>query len=370
VRFETSLDGTASGRGLFVRGGGDSSDVNCAFAHLPPAAASGKEQDCAGEGVQTEISRAGHERGQYHRRAMHCRLVALVMALVSFSFSGPMVASADVCDADVDGSGSVLGGDLSAYLMCQGLQPAGECAAADVNCDGVINGCDLAVIQCAQNTSNDGSCCETVRCGSCVDESGCAIGAAVQCAERGQVFTECGRCESGDVLPASCGPAPACRCNPDVDGDGGNGLDDTAQILDCIAEGDRPECANADINCDLTIDLCDADIHILTVGVSGDMPEVCAAAVCAPCVIDGVCEQRESGTCADRGGEVLPPGAACPGAAPDVPHFRGGGGCECGAVGAAPAPGLAWFGLVAFATVRLRRRLSPRSQASGSGAAR
>ncbi len=64
------------------------------------------------------------------------------------------------CDGDVDEDGVVGVSDLAIVLACEGTTPVGVCARADVNCDGVIDMQDAAIVQCQINAGwPDPSCC-------------------------------------------------------------------------------------------------------------------------------------------------------------------------------------------------------------------
>ena len=62
------------------------------------------------------------------------------------------------CDCDVDGDGvCTVGGDQVAILQCQGQSPIGVCAPADINCDGIIDDCDVDTFSCGASGGSD--CC-------------------------------------------------------------------------------------------------------------------------------------------------------------------------------------------------------------------
>jgi hypothetical protein len=63
------------------------------------------------------------------------------------------------CDGDLDGNGTVGLPDLTILLGCIGLPPTGACAGADLNCDGVIDAADQAVLQCQFGGPPDPACC-------------------------------------------------------------------------------------------------------------------------------------------------------------------------------------------------------------------
>ncbi len=64
------------------------------------------------------------------------------------------------CNGDLDDDGSVTGIDLAILQGCLGLPPIGPCAAADLDCDGVIGPNDEAILQCQLAVGwPDPACC-------------------------------------------------------------------------------------------------------------------------------------------------------------------------------------------------------------------
>lgn len=63
------------------------------------------------------------------------------------------------CDGDMNGDGSVDLTDFMLFTPCIGQPPVGECAAADVNCDGVIDVADTAAMSCLQSGGGL-ACCD------------------------------------------------------------------------------------------------------------------------------------------------------------------------------------------------------------------
>ena len=61
--------------------------------------------------------------------------------------------------------------DLADLLSCIGKPPINFCAVADLNCDGLIDFCDLGIVEC-QLGSGDPQCCDTVICGACCSGDG------------------------------------------------------------------------------------------------------------------------------------------------------------------------------------------------------
>jgi hypothetical protein len=64
------------------------------------------------------------------------------------------------CTADLNGDGVVGLPDQVILGMCIGDPPAGPCAAADIDCNGVIDAADLAVLNCQFLGPPDPACCE------------------------------------------------------------------------------------------------------------------------------------------------------------------------------------------------------------------
>ena len=104
----------------------------------------------------------------------------------------------------------------------------------------------------------------------------------------------------GSAFPL--GRAQGCPCDGDVDGNGSIQLPDIVIVLDCVLGVEPPPeagCDNADMNCDGTIDLCDAS-RVWCHFVGGT--DCCAAGtVCGACcnsssfpacaeVSDGFCD--------------------------------------------------------------------------------
>lgn len=311
------------------------------------------------------------------------RGLSLAFALLLALIVCPSIAHADpdICNPDLDDDGMVGAADASRLISCYGGRPAGFCSIADVNCDGNIDGCDIAVMRCSWGGPIDPACCRTVRCGACTRLDGsCDFVSEADCAAPMESFSECLVCDPAvDVLPPACDGPPICTCNPDVTGDMFNDDRDGARLLACI-EGTLGEaaCTLADINCDGVVDLCDLGIRELAGGASGDMLALCAAAECGTCVLGPECFRAERTMCEADGGEfrgadgecpmVDPPDAApgpdagpTPDASPspdtrprptpgdDVASFRGSGGCGCRAAhGPANVP---WLLAFAFAVV-------------------
>lgn len=72
-----------------------------------------------------------------------------------------VVFSAECCNADTDGDGSVGGNDLQIFLPCmnQAAVPGHACEPADVNCDGWIDNSDVDVVMCELLTPGSPACC-------------------------------------------------------------------------------------------------------------------------------------------------------------------------------------------------------------------
>ena len=56
------------------------------------------------------------------------------------------------CSADVDGSGTVDGGDYDQLVACLGHSPTTSCEGADIDCDGDIDNGDVDVWFCRDAT--------------------------------------------------------------------------------------------------------------------------------------------------------------------------------------------------------------------------
>lgn len=103
------------------------------------------------------------------------------------------------CDADIDDDGAVGPIDLGMLKGCIGNPPDGGCAAADVNCDGLIDLCDLGILLC-QWGAGDPQCCDTVTCGGCCAGNGSCVQSEEQlCLDAGFLFLGADTSCAGDA---------------------------------------------------------------------------------------------------------------------------------------------------------------------------
>jgi len=167
--------------------------------------------------------------------------------------SGPDSADARpacVCNADLDDNTGIGVSDFNILTVCLSSPTDPGCASSDINCDGTIDDCDFAVLQCQWGASGGRPDC----CAAC---DACVPGTDYRCA------------------------ASVCACNADLDADGQVTLVDTGQMVDCVNDPTGPGCALADINCDGTIDECDIAVVDCALGTRGGNSVCCAA--CADC---------------------------------------------------------------------------------------
>ncbi len=235
------------------------------------------------------------------------------------------------CSGDVDGNGVLDPGDLS--CVEQGIDDPLRCPGGDVNCDGVIDSCDYATIECLLPPNNGGPACCDVPCGACcafcksldgtpgavgevcrqTTQAGCNNG--VQPGPAGGMF-----CQPGIYVAdgASCTPSP-CDCNGNgvPDGDDIDPTDPDGDGLvsdDCNDNGVPDECEFPDPN---TVGAC----CIPGVGCGNTNAADCATAggiyhgACTSCDVQNIAIIIEPG------GEVFihnigPPGDDC---APPAP---------------------------------------------------
>jgi hypothetical protein len=79
----------------------------------------------------------------------------------------PPDAGACDCDPDLDGDGTVGIGDFNEFLPCFDETPmCTDAEAADLDCDGDVDGCDFGLFQCAFSAGVEAGCC-AVSCGAC-----------------------------------------------------------------------------------------------------------------------------------------------------------------------------------------------------------
>ncbi len=157
----------------------------------------------------------------------------------------PAVGGVCPCNGDANLDGSITWDDFRCFeeLLFGG---SSECPNTDINCDGVSDACDMAVLQC-QLDGGGPECCD-VPCGACClgerdDASG--RGQLGNCLETTEAFC------TGELFwgtyqgdGVSCRPSP-CDCN-------GNGTPDGEEIAegapDCDDDGVLDECEFPDPN--------------------------------------------------------------------------------------------------------------------------
>ena len=152
------------------------------------------------------------------------------------------------CDADIDDSGAVDFIDISTIVGCTGQPVAGACAAADVNCDGVIDPLDIHAAVCVFEGRS--YCCEP------------------------------------------------CFCDGDVNNDGEINLTDIQLIVLCAGQSAAGDCASRDVNCDGIVDQADIESGVCLFQGYDD----CCEPRGACCLGSGACTVATEEDCAALGG--------------------------------------------------------------------
>jgi hypothetical protein len=91
------------------------------------------------------------------------------------AFAGAGANCECACDADINDDNGVGGPDFGILSGCIGpVTP--ECTAADINCDGVVDDCDAAVMGATDVNGPipDPTACARAFCGACDFGNGCA----------------------------------------------------------------------------------------------------------------------------------------------------------------------------------------------------
>jgi hypothetical protein len=204
------------------------------------------------------------------------------------------------CDGDLDGNGAIDLDDLLSVADCSGLPPTGECAAADLDCNGLVEMCDVERISCL--FSDGESCCDApcCRCDGDVDGDGRIDGRDVAkvtvCQGSAATVGDCAAadldcsgavdaCDRNAVVCAQAGGTGCCvncervcSCDADLDDSGVTDIDDRLAVLDCVGEIPSGECAAADVDCNGTVDRCDdARVGCAFAGRTDCCAETCCA---------------------------------------------------------------------------------------------
>ena len=203
------------------------------------------------------------------------------------------------CDGDLDMSGLVDIDDVITVSGCYGMAPEGECASADIDCDGDIDLFDVDEIQCLFAGLPGAFCCGQCPCFADIVTDGIVdiddILLAVGCVGLPPI----GACELADIncdgaieeidvgtiLCLKNHPAQVCcrhcLCNGDVNGSGLTDVDDVILVSGCFGQPPAGPCAAADLNCNLVIDL--DDVAAVQCRFGGGS----AAACCPGCTFPG-----------------------------------------------------------------------------------
>ncbi len=283
------------------------------------------------------------------------------------------------CQADLDGNTVVNFNDVTVVIGCVGQPPTGNCAAADVTCDGVIDADDINAAVCAFQ-QNPG-CCEPCLCDGDADGNSVVNFADVYqiilcdgqpatgpCASRDlncdglvnhvdidaavcifQGFGDCcaprGSCCLGDggcatTTEAACaavsgsfnlngtcaGDVQACCYSADVNDNGITNFVDVQLIIQCYGQPPTGARYQMDVNCDCTIDQDDADVAICV--FQGGMD--CCTPTGACCQPDGSCQIVTQAQCDTQGGAYHGDDAQCAGSVEACCYDSGGpGGGAC-----------------------------------------
>jgi len=218
------------------------------------------------------------------------------------------------CDGDVDGSGLIDQADLAIVIGRIGCNVLGSdplCLASDVNCDGVVNQTDAAVVGCmlGQMAPGDPACCDACACDSDVDGSGvidladvaaivgqvgCPVGTGIAACDRADVNCD-GVVDEADVRIARCqlfqmAPGDPSCCDCVCDGDvNGNGIIDANDVIiaqsrfGCVPFTGDPVCDASDVNCDGVVDQNDIAVIQCQLGQMAPGDPAC----CEVCDCDG-----------------------------------------------------------------------------------
>ncbi len=146
-----------------------------------------------------------------------------------------------MCDADVNGNGTVSVADLNAVLLCD-LGDCSQCATScDVNCDGGVNQGDVDAVLCMMQFNDPGLCCPAGQEFRWFWE----IHGAHEIPEPEACCFDDGTCM--DLLPADCicaggtpqGPGTVCLGDADM-----NGIDDACEpeVTGACCFADPPIC--------------------------------------------------------------------------------------------------------------------------------
>ena len=174
------------------------------------------------------------------------------------------VCTADVCTPEgvCVNNDLPVGSNCSDGIFCNGAE----------TCDG--GACEPG----APPSCDDGFACTTDECNAAADE----------CVNTPAACDNDGVCDSPCETPVNCpNDCDECPCDGDVDGNFAIQLQDILLVLDC-ANGVAPTppltCDAADVNCDGTVDFCDAArVYCAFQGMS----DCCESTVCGACCSDG-----------------------------------------------------------------------------------
>jgi hypothetical protein len=117
----------------------------------------------------------------------------------------PPDGGACTCNGDVNGDGPVSALDWVDLRNC--LFAAAGHGRADVDCDGDVDRCDLAKVDCILLSGVDGGCCESIRCGACWTDTTCASTTHRDCTDPGGCYLgDNTACDVPDAGDAGCLP--------------------------------------------------------------------------------------------------------------------------------------------------------------------